>query len=145
MRFMNLIKSVISSIQGFFNPSSSKEFSMANAAFNLPDTMQVAVTANFLDALGNPAPVTAASLTVDNPAVGTLAVDPVADPTQPVTSISGVLSVVGPLGLVNVTASGTNPDGTTLSDVQPFNVVASGATSISFVMGTPTFTTPPTA
>jgi hypothetical protein len=122
---------------GFSNPF-SKESPMANALFNLPDTMQVAVAAAFTDALGNPAPVTNPTLVVDNAAVGTLALDPVADPSQPVTQISGVLSAVGALGTVNVTATGTNPDGTTVSDVQPFAVVPSGATAVKFTLGTPT-------
>ena len=118
---------------------------MANALFSLPDTMQVAIAANFVDALGNPAPVTGATLTVDTPTVGTLVLDPVADPTQPTTSISGVLTAVGPLGTVNVTATGTNPDGTTVSDVQPFTVVVSGASAVAFVMGTPTVAVPVTS
>ena len=116
-----------------------------NIVANLPDTMQVSIAANFVDALGNPAPVTNATLTVDNPAVGTLTLDPVADPTAPVTAVSGVLSAVGPLGSVNVTATGTNPDGTVVTDVQPFNVVVSGASQITFSVGTPTLIVPPSA
>ena len=123
---------------GAVAPASTQEHFMANAPFTLPDNSQVPVQALFLDPLGNPQSCTNAALAVDNAAIGTLTVTPPADPTAPVTSISGVLAAAGALGTCNVTVTATDPDGNAVTDTQPFSVVSSGATTVKWVIGTPT-------
>ena len=55
----------------------------------------------------------------------------------PVSSISGLVIAVGPIGTALLTLTGTNPDGTVVTIVQTINVVTSFANDIVIVFGTP--------
>lgn len=125
-------------------PTSPQENLMANAPVNLPDNAQVTLQALFQDPLGNPQAVTNAALVVDNTSIGALTVNAPADPTAPVTSISGTLAAVGALGTCNVICTATDPDGNPISSSQAFSVISSGTTNVVWVIGTPTLIPPPT-
>jgi filamentous hemagglutinin family protein len=118
-----------------------RSFEMTNNPFSLPDTMQVGFTATFVDVLGNPTLVSSPSAVIDNTNIATVALTNVS--TTPVSSITGVVSAVGPVGTANLTITGVNPDGSLVSVTQVINVVTSFATDIQIVFGTPTPIPPP--
>ena len=106
---------------------------MANPE-TLPASMQVPFTATALDAKGNPSPVTNFAVAVDNPALAT--VSPLTTSADG-TSVAGVLTPVGPLGTVTLTATATASDGSTVTGTQAVTIVADVATQIAFTFGTP--------
>jgi len=112
--------------------------------YNLPNTMVVPFTATFLDVLGNPTNVTYPTVVIDNTNIATVKLEHVPEPGVTVSSITGVISSVGPVGTANLTVSAINPDGSTVSALQVVNVTTSFATGIKIEFGTPTLpSTPP--
>ena len=105
--------------------------------FSLPDTMEVPFTATFVDILGNPTTVFNPTAVIDNTNVATVTLNSVPEPGTPVSSISGLVVAVGPIGTALLTLTGTNPDGTVVTVVQTINVVTSFANDIVIVFGTP--------
>jgi hypothetical protein len=97
---------------------------MATQTFSLNDNQHGTLQADAVDAGGNPSSVTVESATSDNPAV--LAVQPnVGFPNQ-----FGVIAQ-GKVGLANVTVTGKNSAGVSVSTVFGFSVLATPAVGFS--------------
>ena len=104
-------------------------------AVTLTNTQEVPVTVDFLDATGQPAPVTSVSVST----TGTGILQPIALPaeTGPVTTLAFTAVAAGPAGAETVTITATNADGAQISGSLEVDVTTGPAVTVTLVPGTP--------
>ena len=112
-------------------------------AAELNNLQQVPVTITFKDNidpnLGSPALVTNVTLVISDPTILSVSVPAGSDPSAPVSTLVATVATVGALGTATLTITGTNPDGSVVTNTQDFTVTAAAvnALSIQIAVGTP--------
>ena len=109
---------------------------MSTATVIINNLQEVPVSIAFVNAAGQPSPVTGIAIAVTDSTIIKLG-GPAIDPTIPTASVAVVVSAVGPVGSASLTATGINPDGTPVTGTLEFNVTEAGASAVVFEVGTP--------
>jgi len=109
-----------------------------NEPFILPDTMEVAFTAEFFDAVGNAVQVVNPAAKLTNETIAKVALTDAPAEGKAVGSVSGIVTALGPIGSTELAVIGKNADGSIATGLRAIVTVTSGATTVKITMGKPT-------